>query len=297
MAGNAIRMTTTTAGTGDQTVAAVANFPTANDEFGLNRRFPYAILKDSDGTPFEFGIGYLSTATNFVREKILSTYVSPTWDDTSPTAVNLPAGTYRIICAPISEMVMEAAKNVIRNASLNLQKVVYSEHMTINTASSTGYTMTANRLVLVPFKLGCRLECDALTIRVGTGAASSNVRLGVWEALPDNNVGKLLGETASLASATSGADVIGTLTGGPITLTPGWYFTGVVSDGTPSVGRMSGGGECFNFLGPTPGNLMQAVGAFFGTYAFAALPNPGPTASLTAINSGSPYPAVGLRGV
>ena len=291
---NWARVTTTTTGTGNLTVSAVTGYPTLNDVVGTNRRFPYAILLDSDGTPIEEGIGYLSAATTLVRERVTATYASSAYDDTSPSAVSLAAGTYRVISSGGAEVIQGTALNVNRNASLNLQKVTMSEHLLFGQSSSTGYTMVANRLVLIPFKLGTRSECDALCLRVGTGVASTNVRLGIWDIGSDGHPNKLLGETSSLASATSATDVIGTL-GATITLQPGWYYTGVVSDGAPAVGRAAQSGELFGFLGPATGNLMQGVAAFYTTHTFGALPNPAPTTSLTAINASTSYPAIGLR--
>lgn len=291
---NWARVTTTTTGTGNLTLSAVTGYPTLNDVVGTNRRFHYAILLDSDGTPIEEGIGYLSASTTLVRERVTATYASSTYDDTSPSAVSLAAGTYRVISSGGADAIQGAALNVNRNASLALQKVVHSEHLLFGQSSSTGYTMVANRLVIVPFKLGTRVECDALCLRVGTGVAATNVRMGIWDEQADGHPGRLLGETGALASTTSGSDVIGTI-GSVITLQPGRYFTGVVSDGAPAVGRAAQSGELYAFLGPAAGNLMQGVAAFYSTHTFGALPNPAPSTSLTAINASTSYPAIGLR--
>lgn len=296
-ASNAAKATTTTTGTGDLTLSSVSGFPTLNQVYGLNRRFPYAILDNSSPQQFiEAGIGYLSGATTLVREKVLSTFVSSTFDDISPAAVSLASATHNIITPPLAEFMAEAAKGVNRNASLALSKMMFSQHFTTNNASSTGYTAVANRLVMVPFWLNASIECDALAVRIGTGVASTNVRMGIYDCKSDGHPGKLLGETGALASATSGTDVTGTL-GATIRLQPGWYFTAFVSDGAPAVGRMTGGGEVFNNMGVAGGNLMQAVAAFYGTHTFGALPDPALSTSLSAITAGGTYPAVAMRAV
>ena len=286
---NWARVTTTTTGTGNLTLSAVTGYPTLNDVVGTNRRFSYAILLDSDGTPIEEGIGYLSASTTLVRERVTATYASSTYDDTSPSAVSLAAGTYRVISSGSADVIQGAALNVNRNASVGSQKLIPSQHMTANNASSTGYTCVVNRLVYVPFYLGTSAEIDALGIRVGTGAASSSVRLGIYDIDATGHPNKLLGETGALASATSSTDVIGTI-GTPIRLQPGWYYTAIVSDGTPAVGRIDVGGTMAPFIGAATGNLMSTIGYFYATHAFGALPSTAQTTSLTTvtINTGAP---------
>ena len=294
-AANGARATTTTTGTGDLTLSSVSGAPTFNQVYGLSRRFPYTILDNSSPPQFiEAGIGYLSGTTTLVREKIFSTFTSSTFDDVSPGAASLAAGTYNIVTPPMAELMSEAAKGVNRNASLAFSKVLFSQHFTVHNASSTGYTAVANRLVMIPCWLNTSAECDALAVRVGTGVASTNIRLGIYDSTPDFHPGKLLGETGSLSSATSSTDVFGTL-GATIRLNPGWYFTAFVSNGAPAVGRITAGGEVFNNMGVAAGNLMQAVGAFYATHTFGALPDPAPTTSLTTITAGAAYPAVGAR--
>lgn len=294
---NWAKQTTTTTGTGNLTVSSVSGYPTFSNVFAVSQRFPYAILDNSSPPqPIEEGIGYLSASTTLVREKILATYSGGTFDDISPSAVSLSAGTYNVIAPVLAELVAVASKGVNRNASLGYQKMLFSQHFAVHNASSTGYTAVANRLVIVPLWLNCSAECDALGVRVGTGVASTNIRLGIYDMMSDGHPGKLLGETGALASATSGVDVIGTL-GATIRLNPGWYFTAFVSDGAPAIGRVTAGGEIFNNMGCASGNLMQAVGAFYATHTFGALPDPAPTTSLTTITAGAAYPAVALRTV
>lgn len=291
---NWARVTTTTTGTGNLTLSAVTGYPTLNDVVGTNRRFAYAILLDSDGTPIEEGIGYLSASTTLVRERVTATYASSTYDDTSPSAVSLAAGTYRVISTGSAGAIQGVAMNVNRNAALASQKLIPSQHTTVNNASSTGYTCVANRLVYTPFCLGVSAEVDALGIRVGTGVASTNVRLGIYDIDATGHPNKLLGETGALASATSSTDVIGTI-GAPVRLQPGWYYVAIVSDGAPAVGRIDAGGALSTFLGAIAGNLMSSLGYFYATHTFGALPNPAQTTSLTGIVLGVAGPAVLMR--
>lgn len=291
---NWARMTTTSTGTGNLTLVAVTGYPTINNVIGVDRRFAYVIELDSDGTPIEAGIGYLSTTSTLVRMRVTATYTGGVYDDTSPAALNLTAGTYRVISAGTADVVQGAALNVNRNASIAAQKLIPSQHMTVNNASSTGYTCVLNRMVYMPFELCTSAEVDALGVRVGTAGAASSIRLGVYDVGADGHPNKLLGETGALASATTGVDVIGTL-GAPVRLQPGWYYVAVVSNGTPALGRIDVGGVMSGFLGASSANLMTTMSYFYATHAFGALPTAAATTSLTVVNAGTAGPTILMR--
>lgn len=291
---NWARMTTTTTGTGALTLSAVSGFPTLADVVSTDRRFSYVIMLDSTGAPIEAGIGYLSASTTMVRERVTATYASPTFDDTSPAAVSLAAGTYRVISAGSADVIQGVALNVNRNAVIASQKFLPSQHMTVHSASSTGYTCVANRMVYMPFMLATSAEVDALGVRVGTGVAATNLRLGLYDVGANGHPNKLLGETAALASATTGVDVIGTI-GTPVRLQPGWYFLTVVSDGAPALGRMDVGGSFGAFLGAGAGNLMTTIGYFYATHTFGALPAVAVTTGTTNVMAGTAAPGILMR--
>lgn len=86
-----VKETTTSTGSGNITLAgAVAQFQTFNAAFGIDARFPYAIV-DADGVDWEVGIGYLSGSTTLVRETV-------TASSNAGAAVNLSAGTHSVFC-------------------------------------------------------------------------------------------------------------------------------------------------------------------------------------------------------
>lgn len=296
MLANWIYQKTTTTGTGNLTLTSVTNYPSFADfpQYAAGAKFAYVILKDSDSTPIEEGWGYLSSG-QLVREKVLNTYSGGVLTTVGATPVSLSAGTYKVICASTAESIPETSKSLNKNASLGFQKFLYSSHHTVHNASSTGYTMTANRLIFVPFELKAAIELDALGIRVGTGVSSTNIRLGIYDVGVDGHPSILLAETGSLATATSSVDVTGTLSNGTIKLNPGWYYTACVSNGAPAVGRVNVNGEVWNFLGVAGSNMIQHHSGFFSTYTFGALPATAPTTSLTPITSGSAIPTVALR--
>ena len=72
MIGDWIRQTTSSTGTGNLTLAAVTDYPTFNNIFGLLKYFRYTILRATDGKPLERGIGHMSSSTVLVRDKIIA---------------------------------------------------------------------------------------------------------------------------------------------------------------------------------------------------------------------------------
>lgn len=96
MLGRWIKQLTTTTGTGNLTISEVTGYPTFVDLFPVNRAFYYTVT-DVNGLPIEDGVGHLSGSTTLVRDMILATYVSGTYDDTAPTAASLAAGDKYVI--------------------------------------------------------------------------------------------------------------------------------------------------------------------------------------------------------
>lgn len=296
MLGDGIKQTTTSTGTGNLTLAAVTGFPQFADQFTVGANgapFYYSIL-DGNGGLVEQGIGHLLDAATLVRDRVLASYSGGVYVKNSPSQVSLAAGTYSVLSSPELGALMTTAPYVSNNASLGLGKRVVSMHMTVGNAASAAVTLAANKLHLVPFLLGTNMECNALIARVGTGVSATNIRLGLYRCGSDGFPSELIAQTVALASATSGVDVSGSIT--PVRLAPGWYFTAIVSDGAPVVGRLDGGTHLTNPLGQASSNCMIEVPGFSVTSAFGALPSPAPSTSLAALTA-TGLPAVILGAV
>ena len=179
------------------------------------------------------------------------------------------------------------------NQTISSQKFVPSGHLTINNASGTAAATVANRLYMMPFNLKVAGTFDALGIRCGTGVAASNAIMGLYAINSSGHPAALLRETSSQSTATSGTDVVGTVS--DIDLCPGWYYVAVVTSSNPALGRLDGGGSTFNLMGQVSGNLVSCNAAFYASHTFGALPNPAPSTSLTAIAIGTAVPTVFLR--
>ena len=84
-----VKETTTTTGTGSLALAgAVSGFQTINTAIGQNIYTSYVLL-DANGTGWETGKGYLSTATNFKRTVVFTS-------TNSNNAISLSTGTHTI---------------------------------------------------------------------------------------------------------------------------------------------------------------------------------------------------------
>ncbi len=232
MLANAIIETTTTTGTGDLTTSAVTGRPRFTDKFTSNSteasadHFYYAILTQ-DATPqfIESGIGYMSATGTLKRSVVLSTYASSTYTDVSATAISLASGTKNVICTGecgaaggLALPGVDTSNSALRWISSNhVGSIVYGGTL----------TMTANRLYMQPFLYAGSKSVDALAFRNSTG--TGNVRIGLYTCNRDGTVGrKIMGSTADTATAAGTTYTI--TTGGPIRLTPGWYYMGIVCD-------------------------------------------------------------------
>lgn len=277
-----IKQTSTTTGTGNLTLASVSGFPQFNDCFVYTnaRRFEYEIL-DSNGAPVENGVGYLSAANTLVREKIVATYDSGVYDDTAPAAVSLPAGTKTVICGKGMATGHIGAANIDSASTGSPRRAAFDPFINFTTLSSSGFTMVANRLHLHPFYLAEAIECSGMQVRVGTGVASSSLRLGLYALGSNGSPQTLLGETSALASATSSVDVSGSFAAS-IRLSPGWYCCGIVSDAAIVIGTANS--TCgASYLGGDPGNLILAWNYRYLAHTFGALPNP-PSNATTGVS-------------
>lgn len=236
MLGNWIRQTTTSTGSGDLTLSAASGFPTFNDVFGTGRYFRYAVIDDATGAPVESGIGHLSASTTLVRDKILATYSGGTYDNTSPAAVSLSSGTWRVVCAADDTALQGVLANVKGDtgAAAGSRRVpLYGIGGITNYGSLSTFTMAANKLYLNAFQLACGQSINKLWLDVSTAAAAGKlIRAGVWGMDHEGRPGKLLFDTGDMAADATG--MVGAAVSEQL-LPPVWYYSGVVSDGTPII--------------------------------------------------------------
>jgi hypothetical protein len=89
-----VQETTTTAGTGNITLAGAASgYISFNTAFGVGPKFSYGIV---DGAAWEIGYGHLSGSTTLVRDTILKS-------SNSNNVISLSGGTATIFCSVDAE--------------------------------------------------------------------------------------------------------------------------------------------------------------------------------------------------
>lgn len=273
-----IKETTTTTGTGTLTLSSVTGFPRFADAFEVGEPVYYSLL-DSSGQPIESGIGTIGASNTLARNRVLATYSSSTYDDLTPSAVSL-SGTTTVICTGAASTAPVAYPNintVITSSGNTPQRLVMDSRFNTNSASSTGLTMAANTLYMVPFYLSVDCIATGIALRIGTGAAGKSIIAGIYRLDYRGYPAKVLGQTASTAAATSGVNWSASFTGGNVKLVPGMYVIGIVSDGTPAIGALTGA-AIFNMFGVANGQNIITVSAMLTSgYAFGALPEPAPT--------------------
>lgn len=298
MLGNGIIETTTTTGTGNLTTSAVTGRPRFTDKFTANAteasasHFYYSILTN-DSTPqfIESGIGYMSATGTLVRAVVLSTYASSTYTDVSASAVSLAAGTKNVICTGEAGSGYGLAMPGMDNSVSTTVRYITSFH--VNTTSWGGsLTVTANRLYVQPFLLMHSRAIDGIYWRQAS-AGTHNYRAGLYECNRDGTPGrKIFGSTGDVSQAGAGVPIV--TTGGPVRLSPGWYYTALVSDGTPGINAAGSANLTVNPLGHD-GTTYH--------YSYAYLANgsttlPDPMSAVTnKVTQNTVYLHIGLRAV
>ncbi len=292
MLGYGIKETTTTTGTGTVTLSAVSGFPRFSDKFIVGDCVAYSFL-DSSGNVLESGTGTVGAGNTLSRDRIAATFSAGVYNDLTPTAVSL-SGTTTVICTGTASSFPLSYPNintVITSSGATPQRIIQDTRMNMNSASSTGFTVAANNLYLVPFY--CAFDCIAtgVAMRIGTGAAGKSVIAGLYRIDSRGYPSKLLGQTASTACATSGVNWSASFTGGNVKLVPGMYVIAFVSDGTPAIGAIANI-AMFNTFGIASGqNIITVTQMLTSSYTFGALPDAAPT---TAAIGAPTQPCVGL---
>jgi hypothetical protein len=282
MLGNWARCTTTTTGTGNLTLSSVSNYPTINDSVGLVVRFYYCILDDSTGDPIEAGVGYLSGSTTLVREKILATYVSSTFDQTSPSAVSLAAGTKRVIVAAIMQS-SNPALPIVGN-SFGAKYLGNGATRADLTAGTFDAMNLDGRLNAFPWYHDYGGEVDAFVCLVNTAQASKIARIGLYTvSMTTGTPETLIVESGSIDIASTGVKV-STFTARVIP--PGWYVIAVLSNSTTAtiIGSSANAQTCFPNSAPWGAQADMVTGA--GCYSLSnpttAMPGTCPAMTYTA---------------
>ena len=274
---NAIKQTTTTTGTGNLTLSAVAGFAEFSDWFPVNRPISYALL-DSNGLFLEAGIGYLNGSGELVRARVQATLTSGVGDDTNPTAFSL-TGTTTVICTAHSGTIQPAQANIDSVSSIG--RFVGPANAV---QTGVGASMMLNRCTYTPFHLRMGMTLASMGLQVTTAQAGGVIKIGLYAMSADGYIGPQIAVgAADIDASTTGFKSVSVAN--QIYLPPGDYFTATVASGSasaPAVACHNGTGTLLggSSLGCITGTL-SAVSARYETLSAGAALPAAPSASTT----------------
>lgn len=272
---NYVEETTTsiagTLGNGAVTLTAITNVPRLSTVFGTQATTIRYVIEDTVNKKFETGIG--SVAANVLtRTHPQITWDGTTYHDSAPSALQFGAtpnaGDIKIRLAATAES--QAANLPGTNATVagdsTWRDYPLSEGRAWN-SNGTGYAMTADREYYVAYHLPMGGSLAGVQFEVTSGVASSNAKLALYSCASDGLPGAKIVDFTTTATVTATVKT-DTATGswspaGPVWLTPGWYYVGILpSHGITVRGDSSSGAA----QGRTPMGRKNGYGYGPGCY-------------------------------
>jgi hypothetical protein len=289
MLANGIKQTTTSTGTGNLALAAVASYPKMSDAFAIGALLSYVLL-DSGGLLLETGIGYLLDATTLVRAKVCATLVAGVYNASNPTPVNL-SGTTTVDVTPHAAT-LESMLPTVDQVTAGVLRFLTTAGRNGN---FTTQSINSLRVHYMPFLLRAGSPVVSMMANVSTpGAAGTVFRLGIYSCNEKGYMGRLLATSGDMDGASSGQKVA-TLAA-PLVLPPGWYFVAIVCSVSVSFTANTAGNG--NIIGGTPFGLNSAltpIDIHYETVASAVLPvTPDPNTAYFAGNTHNPLVYLGV---
>ena len=116
----------------------------------------------------------------------------------------------------------------------------------MSAASGTNYTLTADKIYVVPIWITADMTLEALTASVTTAVGSSSLRLGIYNYNSTGLAGTLLADAGTADSTSTGWKIISGLS---TSVAQGHYFLSIQSDSAIAVTRFNishAGGGSFN---------------------------------------------------
>lgn len=276
---------------GTMTLVAVTGYPRLQNVpaywSGSATRSPFAFsVVDSSGLPLAHGLGRLTAAATLTVDRWLQSFVSSTYADASLSSVALGASPVFVLGAagPWSARACMATLNAETTANPStFGRRRVSGHIG---ALGSSYALSANTLYFAPYRSEYGGEVSSIGIPITAVAAGKSIRLGLFACDAVGKPGALLAETGALSVASTG-DVSGSVTS--IAIPPGYYWIGMVSDGTPSI-RSGTIGDYQLPVGMADwGYTGRSVPrALYYSYTFGAMPSSGPAMSSMTVDA-APY--------
>lgn len=289
MLANGVKVTSSTAGSGALTIAAVAGSVALSQAFVIGQLFAYSIYTGGDSAPVfrEAGIGYLSASSTLVRAKVSATFDGTTYNPISPTTTDFGGAAITVICTPHAATT-ESMAATVDTVSSSVMRYVTTANRALGT---TTQAVASLRLYYIPFLLRVASPIASLAVNVTVaGAAGVTARLGIYVCTEKGYMGNLLAQTSDIDMSSTGLKA-GTF-GAPIMLPPGWYFVAVVCSG--AVTLTSHAAAATNMIGGSPLGFANTMGPIDFRYeALASTALPAVAGMVTTLSAGSThYPMV-----
>jgi hypothetical protein len=243
-----IQMTTAsiagTGGNGAVTMSQVTtpvNSPTFTQVFGASARLVDYTIIDSVAGKWEKGYGAVA-ANVLTRSTIHETYDGTTWNNTSATALAFGAspnaGNVVIRLAPTADAFMPVPPAINRTiGSDGFLGYQLSAHTTAFGGQSSN-PLSASVEYYAPFLLLVRGKVDGVCISItSAGTLGNSVKLGLYEVGTDGLPGPPITlfnaiPVASTGLITDTTAATWSVNAGPLRLTPGWYYLGLMTNDT-----------------------------------------------------------------
>jgi hypothetical protein len=233
--GNAIEETTTTTGQNPLDLTAVSGRVRFSQKFPANVRFGYGIKDQATDAFIECGMGYLNGSGQLVRERIENTLVAGTFDETTPAAVSLSAGTKVVICTgtAASMMATAAGAHAISGGFRG-----YGDSISLIQGGSGNLALVASRAYATPFIAQSANEIDALVVRVTVaGSAGALIRGAIYSVGADGLPDVQLALSGTADAATTGQRFLSFTAFRP----PARFFGCLIATNGPAVYSTAGG--------------------------------------------------------
>lgn len=280
MLANAVRETTSTAGTGAVALTAATGFARFATVFAEGVQVSYAIA-DANGNR-EWGIGTLGSGNTLARTKVMSTLVGGTYTTEGATAVSLSGN---------AEVFIDMHSGIwasVPGATRTEQQYLVS-HGCMG-ATSHDSAIVANELRGTLCLIARPYLVDAFYIDVRT-ASGTAMDVSVYQGTDDGPGARMI-DVQTLSTATTGGKTAVLPT--PVVLMPGTYYIAALSDGGPTCrglhyASVPGLGRS-NPVVTANESYLRKVGWGYGS----GLPDPAPSGMLSGADVRSPF--VWLRG-
>lgn len=281
MQANWVKQAVSAGGTGALTLgSADAGNITLNSAVGVGPSFHYVI---EDGNDKETGFGHLSASTTLVRDYVRETLVSGTYDNTSPTAINVTTSA-KVMISATAAGVVEAMPRPCGTSAAE-RRVILTPNTSISSYSTD--TLVADYVYAVPFYWPGGRPIGNIYADVFTAAAAGKLlRVGIAVPNDDWSACAVVADVGGVAADSTGLKTFAL--GSALNLPAGWYVGLVCSNGAPVMrcSTWSGSQDPWGWHATTP---TYKIVRRYKAFTYGALPSTIDLINTTTVQNSSGY--------